>query len=130
MLFVAENTPDDVLYHHGRKITTDVIDNYLSGVNVVFTGTDEEKLQKIFQQRYFIGFMQDGWNSYFEHRRIGYPPFPINEATNQNSIKTQMPLRWMYPSKELSFNRQQVEEAINNQFGGNDDVNELMWILK
>lgn len=130
MMFVDENTPDDVLYHHGRKITPAAIDTYLAGANVAFTGTDEEKLQKILQQRYFIGFMQDGWNSYFEHRRVAYPPFPINEATNLNPVKTQMPLRWMYPSKELSYNREQVEEAINNQFDGNDDVNETMWLLK
>jgi hypothetical protein len=36
----------------------------------------------------------------------------------------------MYPSKELSNNREKVEDAINRQFGGNDDVNEVMWILQ
>jgi len=130
MNFVADNTPDDVLYHHGRKITADVIDNYLAGAKVAFTGTTEEKLHKIFQQRYFLGFMQDGWNSYYEFRRVGYPVLPVNELTNQNAVKTQLPQRWLYPSKELSNNRAQVEEAITRQFGGNDDVNELMWILQ
>jgi hypothetical protein len=130
MNFVADNTPDDVLYHHGRKITADVIENYLTGPKVAFTGTTEEKLNKIFQQRYFLGFMQDGWNSYYEFRRVGYPVLPVNELTNLNSVKTQLPQRWLYPSKELSNNRSQVEEAITRQFGGNDDVNELMWILQ
>jgi hypothetical protein len=130
MLFVADNTPDDVQYHHGRKITATVIDDYLAGTKVAFTGTTDEKLHKISQQRYFLGFMQDGWNSYYENRRVGYPAFPINELTNQNPVKSQMPLRWMYPSKELSYNRTQVEEAINRQFAGNDDFNELMWILQ
>jgi len=55
---------------------------------------------------------------------------PVNELTNLNSVKTQLPRRWLYPSKELSNNRSQVEEAITRQFGGNDDVNELMWILQ
>jgi hypothetical protein len=41
-----------------------------------------------------------------------------------------MPKRWMYPSKELFYNKDKVEEAINRQFAGSDDVNELMWILK
>lgn len=130
MEFVASHTPDDVLYHHGRKITSTVIDNYLAGPKVAFTGTTDEKLHKIFQQRYFLGFMQDGWNSYFEFRRVGYPVLPVNELTNLNSVKSQMPLRWMYPTKELSNNREKVEEAINRQFGGNDDVNEVMWILQ
>lgn len=130
MEFVANYTPDDVLYHHGMKITSSVIDTYIAGPKVAFTGTTEEKLHKIFQQRYFLGFMQDGWNSYFEFRRIGYPVLPVNELTNLNSVKTQLPLRWMYPEKELSNNRTQVEDAINRQFGGNDDVNQLMWILQ
>ncbi|MBL7903564.1 MAG: SusD/RagB family nutrient-binding outer membrane lipoprotein [Bacteroidales bacterium] len=128
--FTAYYTPDNSSYHHGRKITTDVINTYLSADGVAFSGTLEEKLQKIFQQRYFMGFMQDGWNTYYEYRRTGYPAMPINESTNQNSDKTKMPVRWMYPEKELSYNRANVEEAINRQFNGNDDVNELMWILK
>jgi hypothetical protein len=130
MSFVADHTPDDVQYHHGRKITDEVIDNYLGGPKVAFTGTTDEKLKKIFQQRYFLGFMQDGWNSYFEFRRVGYPVLPVNELTNLNAVKTQLPLRWLYPSKELTNNRAQVEEAINRQFAGNDDVNETMWILQ
>jgi hypothetical protein len=130
MSFVADHTPDDVQYHHGRKITPEVIDDYLVGTKVAFTGTTDEKLKKIFQQRYFLGFMQDGWNSYYEFRRVGYPVLPVNEVTNLNAVKTQLPLRWLYPSKELTNNRAQVEEAINRQFAGNDDVNQIMWILQ
>lgn len=129
MLFVANNTPDDAQYHHGRKITSAIITEYIAKPSVAFAGSTEEKLQKIFQQRYFIGFMQDGWNSYYEYRRVGYPEWPINEQTNLNSIPSKIPVRWMYPSNELSYNRQNVEEAIARQFNGNDDVNELMWIL-
>ncbi len=130
MLFVANNTPDNATYHHGMKITSAFIADYIASANVTFTGNTDQKLQKIYQQRYFIGFMQDGWNTYYEHRRTGYPEFPINELTNLNPVKTQMPLRWMYPSNELSFNRANVEIAINSQFSGNDDVNAVMWILQ
>jgi hypothetical protein len=130
MMFVDENTPDDILYHHGRKINASVIDTYLNGPKVILAGTTEEKLEKIFTQRYLLGFLQDGWNTYFEYRRTGYPALPINESTNLNSMKDRIPLRWMYPSKELSYNRAMVEEAIDRQFEGNDDVNETMWILK
>jgi len=130
MLFTAENTPDEPQFSHGIKITPEIIENYLEGSIVAFEGTLEEQLNKIFQQRYFMGFMQDGWNSFYECRRTGYPELPVNELTNLNPIRSQMPRRWMYPAKELSFNRNRVEEAINRQFSGNDDVNELMWILK
>jgi len=130
MHFTADNTPDDTLFHHNMKITDVTINDYLANADVAFTGSDDQKLQKIFQQRYFIGFMQDGWNSYYENRRTGFPKLPINELTNQNTIITEMPKRWLYPSKELFYNKTRVEEAITRQFGGNDDVNELMWILK
>jgi len=55
---------------------------------------------------------------------------PINPATNLNGVTSQLPLRWMYPSKELSYNRENVEAALARQYGGNDDTNERMWILK
>jgi hypothetical protein len=128
--FLAGNTPDDVQYHHGRKITPVVINTYLNGPLVKFTESTGENLEKIFQQRYYMGFMQDGWNSYYEYRRTGYPELPINPSTNLNSISDRIPVRWMYPSNELSYNRENVEEAINRQYSGNDDVNAIMWILQ
>jgi hypothetical protein len=127
--FISENTPDDSLYHHGRKITSGVIDHYLANDAVLLTGSLQEKLSRIALQRYFLGFMQDGINSYFEYRRTGQPEWPVNENTNLNTQKDRIPLRWMYPMKELTNNRKNVEDAINRQFGGNDDVNERMWIL-
>lgn len=130
MQFTALNTPDDVKYHHGMKITTTIINNYVAQASVALTGSTDEKLRKIWQQRYFMGFMQDGWNSYYEYRRTGYPELPINPATNLNGVTSQLPLRWMYPSKELSYNRENVEAALARQYGGNDDTNERMWILK
>jgi hypothetical protein len=45
-------------------------------------------------------------------------------------VATQMPKRLLYPSKELSYNWENVEEAINRQYAKGDDANELMWILQ
>lgn len=128
--FLSGNTPDDEVYHHGMKITSAIISSYITNPLVAFGTSVDENLKKIFQQRYLMGFMQDGWNTYFEYRRTGYPVLPINELTNQNTVSTQLPLRWMYPANELSYNRSNLEEALNRQFGGNDDVNEVMWILQ
>ncbi|MFN8209089.1 MAG: SusD/RagB family nutrient-binding outer membrane lipoprotein [Bacteroidales bacterium] len=127
--FIADHTPDDSLYHHGRKITPEVIETYLLEDAVSFTGSTEDKLDRIALQRYFLGFMQDGINSYFEYRRAGKPAWPVNELTNLNSMKDRIPLRWMYPMKELTNNKKNVEEAITRQYSGNDDVNARMWIL-
>jgi hypothetical protein len=128
--FVADVTPDDAKYHHNMKITANIISAYSSSSLVALTGSDQDDLKKIWQQRYFLGFFQDGWNTYYEYRRNGYPELPINPLTNLNSMSDRIPVRWMYPDDELSYNRDNTEEAINRQFGGNDDVNELMWILQ
>jgi hypothetical protein len=130
MSFTAGNTPESPDFSHGRRITPEIIENYLQLPGVKYTGTTEEKLNLIYLQRYFIGFMQDGWNTYNEYRRTGQPVLPVNPLTNLNTLTDRIPMRWMYPSKELSYNREQVEIAINRQFDGNDDVNELMWIFK
>ena len=36
----------------------------------------------------------------------------------------------MYPANEYSYNKENVEEAVKRQYDGNDEVNQLMWILK
>lgn len=129
MQFTAMNTPDDPKYHHNMKITTTIINSYVAQPNVALSGSTDDQLKKIWQQRYLMGFMQDGWNAYYEYRRVGYPEYPINPATNLNAIVTQLPLRWMYPADELTYNRNNVIEALARQYGGSDDTNQKMWIL-
>lgn len=128
--FVADNTPNEAQFHHDMKITASVITTYTNNPLVALTGSVDGDLEKIFQQRYLMGFLQDGWNTYNEYRRVGYPALPINPMTNLNSMSDRIPVRWMYPQDELSFNRENTQEALDRQFGGNDDVNELMWILQ
>jgi hypothetical protein len=41
-----------------------------------------------------------------------------------------MPIRWLYPQKELDYNTENVSQAIRTQYGGNDNFNQQMWILK
>jgi hypothetical protein len=75
--------------------------------------------------------MQDAQSGYFEYRRNNYPEFPINPATNLNENNSNgMPMRWLYPSSETDYNRENLEEALDRQFDGYDEVNNLMWILR
>jgi hypothetical protein len=41
-----------------------------------------------------------------------------------------MPLRWMYPTAEISYNMENLTEAIQRQYNGSDDYMGVMWILK
>jgi hypothetical protein len=129
--FTAQYTP--VQYAHGRPITDEWIEEFLRKPELqlnVNAGLSPENLEKIITQKYLAAFMHDTYNSYYEYRRTGYPVLPINPESNRNTVPDKMPVRWMYSEAEYQYNRENVLEAVQRQFGGNDDVNELMWILK
>jgi hypothetical protein len=81
-------------------------------------------------QKYLGTFLQAGYDSYFENRRTGFPVFPVNPLSNNNTDKDKMPVRWMYPDSEVNFNNANLTKAIQSQYGGNDDFNQKMWLLK
>ena len=125
MKFTAENTPDE--YKHGVNINDDYINSYLQG-KAAFS--EQKGLEQIMVQKLIGSFLQLKFNSFWDYRRTGYPNIPINPDTNLNDVKTQMPLRWMYPEKEYTNNSKNVEDAVQRQFGGKDTPNEVMWLLK
>ena len=117
-------------YAHGMAISQAYIDNYFTG-NAAFKSTTDEQLKQIWMQRYILNFMKDPETSYFEYRRNKYPNFPINPNTNLNlNDPNAIPMRWLYPTSETNYNRQNLIEALNNQYEGYDEVNKLMWLLK
>jgi hypothetical protein len=133
MKFTASNTPDNAKYHHDRKMTDDYIQGFLATPAIQLTSgaaAFESNLNKIIMQKYIDKFMHYTYDCYYEYRRTGYPRLPVNPATNLNTKPDRMPVRWMYEQREYDYNRENVEEAVKRQFNGNDDVNELMWILK
>ena len=130
MEFVVQYTPDDANYHHNRKIDAAYIQNFLLSDKVKLQGTTPEQLEQIITQAYIANFLQAPYSAYFEYRRTGYPAFPINPASNKNIPSDRIPIRWLYPQKELDYNGEHVNSAISSQYGGNDDVNAPMWILK
>jgi hypothetical protein len=131
MKFNAQYTPEK--YAHGRPITDEWIEEFLKKPELQLNtnaGLSPENLEKIITQKYLAAFMHDTYNSYYEYRRTGYPVLPVNPESNRNTIRDRIPVRWMYSESEYQYNRENVLEAVQRQFGGNDDVNELMWILK
>ncbi|MFD2036232.1 SusD/RagB family nutrient-binding outer membrane lipoprotein [Belliella marina] len=130
MQFVASHTPDQEMFHKGRKITNDYINTYLGSEKVLFASDVQGQIKQIVFQKYLSNFLQSPFEGYFENRRTGIPEFPIDPTTNLNEVSDQMPKRWMYSQAELNFNTEHVNQAIQRQFAGNDHVNALMWILK
>jgi len=133
MEFIVEHTPNDTSYHHGRPITEEYIKGYLENpaIQLLMRGDSfTNDLNKIMTQKYLASFLHFPWESYYEYRRTGFPEFPINPNTNRNTIPDKIPMRWMYDQREYDLNKEHVEEAVIRQFNGNDNVNELIWMLK
>jgi len=117
-------------YAHGKAIDQAYINDYFTG-EAALKATPEEQLKQIWMQRYILNFMQDAEYSYYEYRRNAYPEFPINPETSLNeNNKNGLPLRWLYPGSETSYNRANLIDALNNQYDGYDEINKVMWVLK
>lgn len=120
----------DVSYAHGMAINQNYIDNYFTG-EAAFKSTQNDQLKQIWIQKYFLNFMQDPIQAYYEYRRTGYPVFPIDPVTSLNvNKKDAIPLRWLYPSTESTRNQEFLQEALSRQYAGEDEVNKVMWLLK
>ncbi len=120
----------DASYAHGMPINQTYIDNYFTG-EAAFKSTTEDQLKQVWLQRYLIQFMQDPISAFFEQRRTGYPVFPVNPATSLNvNDKNAIPVRWLYPGSELNYNKDNLIQALNRQYGGVDEINNKMWLLK
>ena len=117
---------------HGMPITQAYIDGYFTGEAAYKTaGTKLQREQQIWMQRYFIDFFQGGGMAYRTFQRTGYPVFPINPATSLNTAApTQVPKRNMYPTSEITTNPVNYKKAVDEQFGGFDEVNQTPWWLK
>jgi Starch-binding associating with outer membrane len=84
-------------------------------------------LKQIAEQKYVSMFCQADWEPFYEQRRTGIPTFNVGAATLNGG---QIPKRWAYPNAELDNNKEAVTKAVQDQFGGQDDINQVMWLLK
>ena len=111
-------------------ITSTYIASYLNKPEIQLPSDKDGMIKQIMWQKYLGSFLQNDLNVYFDYRRNGYPEFPINPATNKNEIADKMPLRWLYPDSEYNYNQENIQQAVTSQFGGKDDENQAIWILK
>lgn len=117
-------------YAHNMAITQTYIDNYFTA-EAAFKSATADQLRQIWIQKYFLNFMQDPVQAYYEYRRTGYPIFPIDPVTSLNvNKKDAIPVRWLYPATESTRNQEFLQEALTRQYAGEDEVNKTMWLLK
>ncbi len=102
-------------------------DTYYAQPLVQYDGNNAAGLEKILTQKYLAFFMNSGMEAYFNYRRTGIPKFYTGVGTgNSGRIAT----RWQYPFSERTTNEVNYKAAIQSQFGGNDGINDVLWISK
>jgi len=92
------------------------------GIAWVDAETDAQKLEKIITQKYFTFFFTD-FQSWFEHRRTGYPNLPKGPGLQNNGI---MPTRLVYPTLVQSLNKKNYDAAVA-AMGGDNMLVKVWW---
>ncbi len=92
-----------------------------------YAGNTPDGLTQILEQKYIAFFQNSGRQAYYNYRRTGIPKFDIGPANaNNNSI----PTRWAYPTSEYSVNTVNLKASLQSQYGGADNQNGIMWLIK
>lgn len=107
------------------NITGGDVTTYLSNPGVAYNSATG--LSQIAKQKYIAFFMNSGREAFFEQRRTGIPTLSVGPGTLNNGM---VPKRWRYPANEFTINKENVEDAVNRQFNGNDNINSIMWLIQ
>ena len=84
-------------------------------------------LTQILQQKYLALFRHSGLEAYYNYRRTGVSDFTTGPGTGNGG---RIALRFQYPASERTANTANYQAALASQFGGNDDINGVMYGLK
>lgn len=103
-----------------------ILSDYLAQANVKYEAGNAG-MEKILTQKYLAFFMNSGMEAYFNWRRTSYPTFYTGVGTGNSG---RIALRWIYPLSERTTNSANYKAAIDAQFSGKDDINDLIWLMK
>lgn len=99
-VILRDNAPIDRSSLATPDATT--IATYLAMPNIAYAGTTQEKLAKIYTQKWEHFFVLQAGQAWAEVRRTGYPV--LHFATANRSDAAQPPVRLLYPSTEKLYN--------------------------
>ncbi len=101
--------------------------DYFNQPLVKYKGNTNDGLTQILTQKYLAYARNSGLQAYFQWRRTGVPAFNSGPGTGNGG---KIPLRYQYPSNEITANGTNLSAALQSQYGGNDDINAVMWLIK
>ena len=102
-----------------KEMKQSEIDAFLASPAATLTGTDEEKLEQIINQKMIVLYPNtlEGWS---EWRRTGYPRVLV-AANEESTLQGVSPRRKHYPNAERLINSVNFKEAAD-RMGGKDDL--------
>jgi hypothetical protein len=100
---------------------------YLNQDAIKYKGDNADGLQQILIQKYLGYARNSGLQAYYQWRRTGIPAFSAGSGTGNGN---RIPLRFQYPTNEVTTNGDNLQSALQSQFGGADDINAKMWLIK
>lgn len=101
--------------------------DYFAQPAVSYAGNNATGLNQILTQRYLSLARNSGMEAYYQWRRTGVPVFATGSGVGNGGV---IPLRYQYPTSELSTNKDNYTAAVQSQYSGNDNINGVMWLLK
>lgn len=105
-----------------------IFNDYYNQPSVKYAGNTAAGLDQILKQKYLAFFQNSGYEAYYNFRRTGIPDFAKGGPGTGNSGL--IPMRFQYPGTERTTNGENLTEALSRQYGGVDDINRAMWIIK
>jgi hypothetical protein len=100
---------------------------YYAQPSVKLSSTPATAVNQIVMQKYIADFQNSGYESYYNWRRTGVPAFDGGSGVGNNGI---VPIRWAYPVSEQTQNTTNWNTALKAQGFTQDDLNQVMWLLK
>ena len=97
--------------------------------NIAYAGDNATGLTQILTQKYVSFFLNSGFESFYQWRRTGVPAFKEG-GLGIGTPTFKIPLRWQYPVDEVNYNAENNKSALASQYGGTDDLNAKMWLIK
>jgi hypothetical protein len=110
-------------YLNYKKITDEEITNFKSTDMYTLSGTEDEQLEKIINQK-IVALYPDEFQGWCEYRRTGYPKVPI--GPDEAALHGKVPRREAWPTTEENINSASYEDALS-RYGTDSRLSKMWW---
>jgi hypothetical protein len=113
-------------YAEFHRVTQEEADAFVDTATVMtLTGTDEEQLEMIMNQKIVGFFPTQTQEAYAEWRRTGYPRVLVGD--DDDALRGVSPRRYLYPDSEQQLNTVNLQEALDRMGGTDNMLNKVWW---